>query len=281
MEGYIMNRMNTVLFVLITALCFAAASAIAEDTTANELPRISTNQGEQTRSAPVLMIDFEDTIAMHNMGIASDGTFYYTCNGGTASVGQINKYDLGGVFVSSVPCPIDMRAIFYNPADGKLYAKVYGSDLYEIDPVTGSATLILSGIFQQSQSSPAISPDGLYLLEHHNGNVYFIDFVTGALINTLSGFSTGGAPYYYAVGTDGDRIFTWDASMVYVYDMGGAFIESYNLPSGNYGYSLKYVNGLLFASVDGSGGTGHWYGYDVGQVAIEQSSWGSIKGLFQ
>jgi|GEM_PF-5058074 len=40
--------------------------------------------------------------------------------------------------------------------------------------------------------------------------------------------------------------------MVYVYDMGGVFIESYNLPTGNYGFSFKYVNELLFASVDGS-----------------------------
>ena len=95
------------------------------------------------------------------------------------------------------------------------------------------------------------------------------------------GFSTGGGSSINAVGTDGARIFTWDESTVYVYDMAGVPVENYSLPSGNYGFSLKYVKGLLFASVDGLGGTGHWYGYDVGQVALAQSSWGSIKVLFQ
>jgi hypothetical protein len=275
-----MNRKHSVLFVLITVLCFSTAAAIADDTSLSE-SSLHAATGEATMADPVLIIDFDDTIPMHNMGIASDGTYYYTSNGGTASSGQINTYDLNGVFISSVPCTIDMRSIFYNSSDGNLYAKTYGYDLYQVDPVTGSATLILAGIFFYNQSAPAITPDGTTLIEHDTGTVYFIDFATGALINTLTGFYCGGFPSSTAVGTDGDRIFTWDGSLVHVCDMGGVFIESYNLPSGNYGFSLKFVNGLLFASVDGAGGTGHWYGYDVGEVALQQSSWGSIKGLFQ
>ena len=281
MEGYIMNHKNSILFALIAILCFSATSALAEDTTMNGQYLNPSVEGEPILSPPVLMIDFDDSIPMHNMGIAWDGTYYYTSNGGTASVGQINTYDINGVFVSSVACAIDMRSIFYNSADGNLYSKVYGTDLYQVNPVTGSATLILAGIFQQTQSCPAITPDGLFLLEHYAGTVYFYDFPTGALVNTIPGFTTGGFPSDQAVGTDGSRIFTWDGSTVYVTDMGGVVIENYSLPSGNYGFSLKYVNGLLFASVDGSGGTGHWYGYDVGQVALEHSSWASIKGFFQ
>ncbi len=275
-----MNRKHSVLFVLITVLCFSASAAIADDTSLGE-SSLHTATGEPTRSAPVLIIDFDDTIPMHNMGIASDGTYYYTSNGGNAGSGQINTYDLNGVFVSSVACALDMRSIFYNSSDGNLYAKSYGHDLYQVDPVTGSATLILGGIFFYNQSAPALTPDGTTLIEHDNGTVYFIDFATGALINTLTGFYSGGFPSSTAVGTDGDRIFTWDGSLVHVYDMSGVFIESYNLPSGNYGFSLKFVNGLLFSSDDGAGGTGHWYGYDVGEVAMEHGSWGSIKGLFQ
>ena len=114
------------------------------------------------------------------------------------------------------------------------------------------------------------------------GNLYSKVYGTDLyLVNTVTGFSTGGFPFDQAIGTDGSRIFTWDVSTVYVTDMAGLAIENFSLPRGNYGFSLKYVNGLLFASVDGDGGTGHWYGYDVGQAILEQNSWGSIKGLFQ
>lgn len=276
-----MNRSIYRVFVFTAVLCFSAAMVMAKDSAASIETHDHTVEGNATLSAPELIIDFDDTIPKHNMGIASDGSYYYTCNGGDADFGQINTYDINGTFVSSVPCLIDMRSIFYSYAYGNLYAKTWENDLYQVNPATGSANLILDDIFFGPQTSPAITPDGQLLIEHENGTVYFIDFLTGALSNTLTGFYYGDPPSNGAVGTDGDRIFTWDGSLVYVYDMDGTFIESYNLPSGNYGFSLKFVNGLLFASVDGTGGTGHWYGYNVGEVALERSSWGLIKGLFQ
>jgi hypothetical protein len=263
------------------ALTLCLSSAAADDTTEPGTVCDPAHEGEITRSAPVLVIDFDDTIPMHNMGIAADAACYYTSNGGNAGSGQINTYDLSGTFISSTACNIDMRAILFNSSDGKLYTKVFGSDLYEVDPSTGAATLYLSGIFHDAQSAPAITPDGQYLVENVSGTVYIMDFATGAVVNTLTGLSCGGFPSSIAVGTDGNRIFTWNGNTVYVYDMAGVFIESYTLPNGNYGFSLKFVNGLLFASVDGSGGTGHWYGYDVGASALEPASWGSIKSLFQ
>ena len=275
-----MKFRNYPVFPLTVILVLSAAAAMAGDTTIDGGGTSSPLPGESDLSAPVLMIDFDDTITMHNMGIASDGTYYYTCNGGTASSGQINTYDINGVFISSVACLIDMRAVFYNSADGKLYAKTYTNEVYEVNPTTGGYTFLFGGGFSNAQSSPALTPDGLVLLEHDNGTVRFFSFPSGTLIDTISGFACGGAPSSYAIGTDGTRIFTWNGSLVYVYDMTGTLIESYTLPSGNYGFSLKFVNGLLFASVDGGGGTGHWYGYYVGETALERSSWGSIKGMF-
>ena len=271
-----------VLVLSLCALTWMTTSALATDTTTQGPGGNPPPPGVPTTTSPVLMIDFPDQILMHNMGIASDGTYYYTCNGGNAASGQINTYDLNGNFVRSVSCGIDMRAIGYEPLDGNLYAKSYDQNLYQVDPVTGSFTLAFSGIFAYAQSSPAITPDGTMILEHENGTIRFIDAVTGELLTTKTGFYYGSFPSSEAAGTDGTRIFTWDGSLVSVADMDGNVIETYNLPQGNYGFSLKYVNGLLFASVDGGGGTGHWYGYDVGGGAVPttETSWGRIKQLY-
>lgn len=269
--------------LLLAALGWGLTAAHATDTTTLGGGVVPPQGGNPSRSNPILVISFPDPIQMHNMGIASDGTYYYTCNGGNSGAGQINTYDLNGNPVHSTPCYIDMRAIFYNPATGYLYAKSYDDNLYQVDPVSGAYSVVHAGIFTDPQSSPALTPDGSMILEQSSGTIRFLDFQTGALDHTLSGFYVGGYPSSEAVGTDGARIFTWDGSLVHVYDMSGNPIESYNLPQGNFGFSLKFVHGLLFASVDGGGGTGYWYGYDVGggPVPVEQSSWGQIKKLYQ
>ena len=76
---------------------------------------------------PVLEIVFKDRPGNHNMGIASDGKYLYTCNGGNYTVGRINKYTLTGDSITSYPIAIDMRSIMYNTADGKLYVSGFES----------------------------------------------------------------------------------------------------------------------------------------------------------
>ena len=268
--------------LLATAFLIGIGVAQAIDTSTLGTGATPPAPGNPTRTPPVLVISFPDQILMHNMGIAAGGSHYYTCNGGNAGSGQINTYDLNGTFQHSTPCYLDMRAIFYNAVDGQLYAKTYDQALYRVDPTTGATTLVFSGIFAYSQSSPALTPDGQTILEHENGTIRFISFQTGQLIGTLTGFYFGNYPSNEAVGTDGGRIFTWDGTLVNVYDMTGVPIESYNIPSGHFGFTLKFVNGLLFAADDGGGGTGTWYGYDVGGgVPIQETSWGGIKHLFR
>lgn len=277
------NRYYMVVLLLAASLLLSVTAVRAADdtTTIGNNPTVPPPDGP-TRTSPVLVITFFDSIPMHNMAIASDGTFYYTGNGGNAASGQVNTYDLNGVFLHSASVAVDIRALFYNSATGHLYAKSFDQNLYQVDPVTGAVTLIHSGIFAWSQSSPALVPDGTTIIEHEDNTIRLIDFNTGQQTGTMTGFYYGGFPSNEAVGTSGDRIFTWDGTLVHVYDMAGNPIESYNLPSGHYGFSLKFVNGLLFASDDGGGGTGVWYGYDVGApTPTEYSSWGRIKQLFR
>ena len=277
------TRSKIAVLALAAVIGMWATVAQAEDTTLLGGGQTPPPEGTITRTPPVPVIDFPDAIPMHNMSIASDGVYYYTCNGGNAGSGQINTYNLSGVFQHSTACYLDIRAIFWNFADSHLYAKAYGGDLYRVDPLTGATTLVHSGIFTSAQSSPALTPDGQTLIEHESGTVRFISFQTGQLISTLSGFYYGSFPSTGAVGVSCDWIFTWDGTQVHVYDMAGAPVESYTIPNGHYGFSLKFVNGLLFNSADGGGGTGHWYGYDVGAAPspTEASSWGQMKDIFR
>ncbi len=258
---------------------FAGAWALADTTVAGDVvsPLIPT---EPTRDAPTLVMSFSDPIQMHRMNIASDGSYYYTINGGNASWGEIRTYDLAGNPVRTVACAIDARSIHYNPADGHFYAKTYYREWCRVDPLTGAFSVVFTGIFQSPQSSPALTPDGAYILEHESGTIYWYNAATGALVTSMAGFYYGSSPSSGAVATDGCRIFTWDGTLTYVYDMQGAFIESWTIPQGHYGFSPSWANGLFWTADDG---TQMWFGYDVGSPPspAESATWGAIKALYR
>ncbi len=276
-----MKSYSILLVALLPLAILSSTATASDDTTFGGTGHGTVVPGGSPLSPPSLVISFSDAIPMHNMGIASDDTHYYTCNGGSSSVGQINIYDHSGAFILSTAVTLSMRAVLFNPLDDQLYTKANSTDLYQVDPVSGNYSILHSGIFAANQSSVAITPDGLTLIENSGGTVYFYSFATGALLDTITGFNCGAYPTDVAVGTDGERIFTWDGTQVWVYEMDGTPIENYSIPNGHYGFSLKFVNGLLFTSDDGGGGTGTWYGYDVGETPLARSTWATIKSSFE
>ncbi len=69
---------------------------------------------------------------------------------------------------------------------------------------------------------------------------------------------------------------------MYVYDLTGTYVRSLTLSNGNYGYSLSYVNGYLFASRDGGNSKGTWFGYNIrrnvtGSPVMDKKSAPAIK----
>lgn len=265
--------------LLAAALLLAAPWALANDSSLDGSAATGPDPADPTREPPTLVISFHDPIDHHCMGITSDGSYYYTINGGNASWGEIRTYDLSGNPLQTVSCAIDARSIHFNPDDGKFYAKTYTRDWVEVNPETGEFSTVFPVMFHDSQSSGALTPDGAYILEHLDGTVYWYDAGTGSLIDTMSGFFFGSFPSSSAMTTDGNRIFTWDGTMTYVYDMAGTQLENWEIPSGHYGFSLSFANGLLFTSNDD---TDMWYGYDVGGVTpAESGTWGSIKSLYR
>jgi hypothetical protein len=277
------SRMVSGLMTLIVGgLLLSASWAIALDDTTVSFSSGPGSPGPATRDAPVLMMSFPDAIPMHNMSLTSDGTYYYTSNGGSSGSGQINTYDLSGTLVTSVSIPIDARGILYSEYLDAVFIKSYDLNWYEVDPATGGYTLVFAELFVSYQSSPGLAFEGAFILEHADGTIYKYDSGSGALVETLSGFYFGGFPSSEALACNGTRIFTWDGTLVYVYDLAGNFLESWPVPNGHYGFSLSFANGLLWTSDDGGGGTGTWYGYDVGPpVAIEALSWGGVKSLYR
>jgi hypothetical protein len=113
---------------------------------------------------------------------------------------------------------------------------------------------LLTGIFTSVQSSPAITTDGMSILEHDPaGTVRVLDFATGALNRTITGLS---GAWSLSVATAGDYLFTASTGTVFVYDLQGNFITSVGIPNGNNQYSLSYANGLIWVEEGGI-----WYGY--------------------
>jgi len=105
------------------------------------------------------------------------------------------------------------------------------------------------------------------LLEHEAGTIRLLRKVGGSLLGTRTGFRTGGYPTDEAVALDGsNEILTWDGTTVYVQDENANLLATIDIPSGHYGFSLSYANGLLFTADDvNASGIATWYGYDIGR----------------
>ena len=218
---------------------------------------------------PVQVISFQDDPYNHNMGIASDGNYYYTVNGGSAPSGMINVYDLQGNFISTNPINLDMRGIVYNRSDGYFYLSTYtNTAIYKILSVSaGTYQLVFANILMNNQGSIGISWDGQYFFDHYNGTVHKINAQTGTIVQTLTGFSYGTGNYggNCAITADPDYLYTWNAvtRQLYIYTMNGTPVQTYTLPNGDNGMSLSFIDGNIFVSNDANYGIGTWFGFNI------------------
>lgn len=211
---------------------------------------------------------FKEDPRSHNMHITSDGKFLYTCNGGRAELGQVNKLKRDGTLVAVFPVKLDMRSIMYNTSDKKLYVYTYNKKLYRIDDLTqGTYTEVWSFPERSEQAAPALSSNGKLICFMEFGDVFIYNLKSGKPETTLHGLkcADNAADGGTAIAMDKKHLYTWDAreQVVYVYDLKGKFEKSVKLNQGFYGFSLSWANGLLWVSADGNYETGTWYGYEV------------------
>lgn len=212
-------------------------------------------------------IYFDDEPGTHNMGIASDGEFYYTCNGGKTYEGKISKYSLNGNFMKSFGIDLDMRSIMYNAKDKQLYVNCYDGNIYKITSLEdGSFQLAYSKLYKNEQASLAMDPKGKFLYYLDDGTLKIYDFAKGTLVNTYydinSGPELGSGNSSVAVSKKYIITFNSEKQVFFIYDKKGNLKESLKFKDGDYGFSLSYANGHVFVSTDGDYGMGKWFGYE-------------------
>lgn len=218
----------------------------------------------------VQAMKIKDNVFFHNVGITYDGRHYYTINGGNEDYCVLNEYNKKGNFIEYYDLELDCRAIFHNPRDGNLYLKNYGTDLYVVDLWDEIADVELMDVFNEENSSPAMSPDGKYLYEYYEGTVRLLDFETG---NELDKFKLSKwydeHGYNYAIAASNQHLFVWaDESVIAVYDLDGNYVTEIDLPRTGFRFSLSWCKGLLWIARDADaakdgGDDGYWYGYKL------------------
>lgn len=216
---------------------------------------------------PVEAVRIDDYVYYHNISITYNGKNYFTINGGNSDYCIINKYDKSGKFIKNYDLGLDGRVIFFDPNDGELYVKTFGTDVYKLDLDNEVANVQFDDIFDMDNGSPAVSPDGKYIYEFVDGAITVFNAQTG---EELRSFEV--TEYFYehsynvSIAASEYYLFVWgDEDEIIVYDPEGNRITEFKLPRRGFGFSLSYCNGMLWIAEDadaaGDGGYGYWYGY--------------------
>jgi hypothetical protein len=216
---------------------------------------------------PVEVMKLSDNVYFHNVSITYDNGYYFTINGGNDSYCTLNEYDEEGTLVDAFDVGLDARSMFFNPKDGELYVKTYGSDLYVVDLDFEFADIVLSDVFDSDNSSVGISDDGERIYELVEGQIRVLDFETGKEVKRFmlsNYFDEHG--YHSSIAVSKRHLFVWgDFDAIIVYDLDGAYVSEFKLPRPGYGFSLSYCNRMLWVAQDADastdGGSGYWYGY--------------------
>jgi hypothetical protein len=231
------------------------------------------HEGGGTRVTPVQKMKFTDHVHYHNMGVAWDGEYYYTVNGGNTGHSDINKYGQTGSFQENYDLSVDGRAILFSTDDEQLYLKENSTDLSSLDLDLEETNTEHEGIFQNEQSHVAMSPDGSRLYELNEGEVHVYDASTGDEDSSfeLSSYSSeSDKGYAYAIAASDKFLFVWAPNSdkdVLVYGVDGKYVTKFALPRSGFGFSLTWANDMLWVAEDADGGEdgadGTWYGYEL------------------
>jgi DNA-binding beta-propeller fold protein YncE len=247
----------------IVSLCLIVAAALVV------FGRATCQRGPTKVTAQQVM-KIEDHVYYHNVGITWDGSRYYTVNGGNENWGMVNVYDGKGKLLESFDVEVDGRGIYWNPEEEMLYVKNFGNDLYAVDPDDGDCDVDLEYVFDQENSSPAMSADGAFYLElTDDGEVRVLESFLGDEEDVIEIDRTSEEHgYSYALAASDKYLFTWDVGgVVYVHDYDGEYVTRVELPRDGFGFSLSWANGMLWIADDADGADdgadGYWYGYKL------------------
>lgn len=211
-------------------------------------------------------ITLQDSIDPILMGIAFDGTHYWTASGGLTTGTRLAQYDdMGNAIASFTDINMDFRSITTD-ASGTLIARRYAQyTLEEQGSPPGSFTqgVTLSGGYVGDQATVVLNRSGQYVSMLY-GMVYTWD-ASGSLTSSfrLDGFYGATNPALMRVAVMGDYILTLANQTLSAWDYSGTLVGETSLQDAGIGetadWSLSYTNDHVFVA----DATGLWRGYQV------------------
>jgi hypothetical protein len=232
-------------------------------------------------------VSFTDALGATTMGIAFDGTNYWSCSGGGTTGVRLARYTSSGALLASYSPGLDYRSVFTR-ADGTLLARAYNSGVIYQQTSPGvfvSSGVTLTGGTLDAQSSVVLNGASTEF-QAMSGGVVSRWSTNGAYLGsvTLSGFGSLSGENVYpqnrGLGVLGDLWLTYGGNgILSIWDTTGNRVVQAALPGAGTttysDFSFSFCNGKVFI-VDTAGGK--WRGYDLysgGQVAV----FGSPSGL--
>ncbi len=206
------------------------------------------------------------------MGIAFDGTNYWSVSGDETNGNRLAQYGLTGALIATYSPGLDFRSVF-TKADGTVLARAYNSPIIyqQTSPgVMTSSGITLTGGTLDQQASVALNGAGTEFIAMSGGVVSRWDTGGNYLGSvTLQGFGTLGNENVYpqnrGIAAFGNVWLTYDGGgHLSMWDFSGNRLLQAVLPgagtSFDSDFSFSYCNGKVFI-VDVAGGT--WRGYDI------------------
>ena len=229
-------------------------------------------EGCSFRSNYFANLTFTDALPTTTMGMAFDGTNYWSCSGGDASGVRLARYNASGGLLATYSPGLDFRSVFTDKT-GALLARAYGSPIIYRQTSPGifvNSGITLTGGSLDAQSSVVLNSAGTEFLAMNLGVVSRWS-TNGSYLGsvTLQGFgSVGGEnvfPQNRGLAVVGSFWLTYNSTRVLsVWDPAGNRVMLATLSGAGAGFDSLFgfscCNGKVFV-VDVAGGL--WWGYDI------------------
>jgi hypothetical protein len=215
---------------------------------------------------------FTDALASTTIGMAFDGTNYWSCSGGGSSGVRLARYSLTGALVATYSPGLDFRSVF-TKWDGTLLARAYNDNvIYQQTNLGafGPSGVTLTGGTLDSQSAVVLNGAGTEF-DALSGGVVSRWNTNGSYLGTVNliGFGAvpgeNASPQYRGLATLDGFWLTYDgAGLLSLWDANGIRITQLTLAGAGssqdscYGFSA--ANGKVFV-VDVAGGA--WRAFDL------------------
>jgi hypothetical protein len=221
-------------------------------------------------------VTFTDALAATTMGLAFDGTNYWSCSGGSPTGVRLARYGLSGALLTTYSPGLDFRSLT-TKADGTVLARAVSSSVIYQQTSPGvfvSSGITLTGGTPDPQASVVLNGTGTEFNAMSSGvvsrwstNGTYLGAVNLIGYGTVNGENV--YPQNRGLAAMGNFWLTYNGgSILSIWNTAGNRITQVTLPGAgatfDSSFSFSYCNGKVFI-VDIAGGT--WRGYDLFSAA--------------